>query len=224
MIKTCLHCKKEFKTTHQKQKYCSRGCANQSKVGKKSTSNTKFLKCHVPWNRGKPRTIKEKQKISVSVKNGYINKPETIKNMRLRMKEYYANGGKHPMSGRKHTEKSKKLMSINSVGKQSKENHWNWKGGITHEEELIRKSKNYLLWRKSCFERDNFTCQISGQYGGELVVHHINNFADFPESRIAIDNGITMSKELHLRFHKTYGKKNNTKEQLEEFSNQLKIK
>lgn len=32
-----------------------------------------------------------------------------------------------------------------------------------------------------------------------------------------LDNGITLSKKAHKEFHKIYGRKNNTKEQLEEF-------
>ena len=58
---------------------------------------------------------------------------------------------------------------------------------------------------------------MTGKYGGNLIVHHINNFADFPELRFAIDNGITMEKNIHDIFHKQYGYKNNTKEQLSEF-------
>ena len=66
-------------------------------------------------------------------------------------------------------------------------------------------------------ERDSFTCQKSGQKGGDLEVHHINNFADFPELRTSIENGITLSKQEHKNFHKKYGYKKNTKEQLIEF-------
>lgn len=92
-----------------------------------------------------------------------------------------------------------------------------WKGGITPERERQRKTMEYKLWRKACFERDNFTCQKTGQRGGDLVVHHINNFSEFIEIRTSIENGITLSKESHREFHRLYGYKNNTKEQLYEF-------
>jgi hypothetical protein len=48
-------------------------------------------------------------------------------------------------------------------------------------------------------------------------MHHINNFADYPELRFALNNVITLSKKAHEEFHKMYGKQNNTKEQLLEF-------
>ena len=92
-----------------------------------------------------------------------------------------------------------------------------WKGGITPEMMKIRMSLEYKLWRKSVFERDGFTCQKYGVVGRKLVAHHINNFSDFPELRLAIDNGITLSDKAHREFHKKYGIKNNTKKQLDEF-------
>src|SRR3990167_1713520 len=52
---------------------------------------------------------------------------------------------------------------------QGKRHHF-WKGGITKKYEKLRKSYEYKLWRKSVFERDNYTCvfckrkkEISGQ-------------------------------------------------------------
>ena len=95
--------------------------------------------------------------------------------------------------------------------------HYNWKGGITPLNNKERNTQEGILWRKACMERDNFTCAKTGQRGGKLVVHHINNFADFPELRTSIENGITLSIEAHKEFHKIYGKKNNTVQQLLEF-------
>jgi len=95
-----------------------------------------------------------------------------------------------------------------------------WKGGKMKdyiETEQIRKSLEYKLWRKAVFERDDFTCQKTGVSGCKLNAHHINNFADFTELRVAIDNGVTLSEVAHKKFHKIYGKNNNTREQLEEF-------
>lgn len=95
-----------------------------------------------------------------------------------------------------------------------------WRGGVNPINNSIRKSLETRLWRKFCLERDNFTCQKYGTRGGVLRVHHINNFADFPELRFVVNNGITLSDKAHLEFHKKYGVKNNTREQLNEFLNE----
>lgn len=92
-------------------------------------------------------------------------------------------------------------------------------GGKTKEGNKIRHSAETRFWRRSCLIRDNFTDQKTGTSGGNLQVHHINNFADFPEFRFDINNGITFSKQTHWEFHHIYGKRNNTREQLEEFLN-----
>jgi hypothetical protein len=81
-----------------------------------------------------------------------------------------------------------------------------------------------VAWRSSVFERDNYVCQISGVRGGKLSAHHIKNWADNPELRTEVDNGITMLSELHKRFHHIFGVRNNTKEQLEIFKIMIGVK
>lgn len=66
----------------------------------------------------------------------------------------------------------------------------------------IRRSGEYSNWRKSVFERDDYTCAICGKRGGELNAHHIKPFAKYPEDRFDVDNGITLCKECHKQVHK----------------------
>ena len=147
---------------------------------------------------------KEKMRIKATGKKHNI---ETIQKLKEKLK-----GRKVWNKGLKGKQK-KKGGYIFSFGEKNP----NWKGGISSEREKMRGSIEFRLWRKSVFERDNFTCQKYNIKGGNLCAHHINNFADFPELRFAIDNGITLSEKAHKEFHKKYRKKNNTKEQLLEF-------
>lgn len=104
-------------------------------------------------------------------------------------------------------------------GRWKEEKNPNWKGGISSENHRVRDGIEMGLWREAVFARDNWTCQKTGIKGGTLHAHHIQNFADFPELRFAIDNGITLNKESHMKFHKKYGKRNNTIKQLLEYLN-----
>lgn len=177
-------------------------------------------------------TIKTKRKISESAKKHWKENPfskEHIEKLSKFQKERFKknpvwNKGKSisdkirmkisiAMKGRKITKEHKTKISEAQKGKKGN----NWRGGITPENIKIRNSIEFSLWREAIFARDNWTCQKYGIRGGKLHAHHIQNFAQYPEIRFAINNGITLSKKAHKEFHKKYGTKNNTREQLEEF-------
>ena len=85
-------------------------------------------------------------------------------------------------------------------------NHHLWKGGLTEENQMIRNSLNYRIWRKSVYVRDAYTCQDCGKMGeGDLNAHHIKPFSLFPELRFAIDNGRTLCEVCH-RKTESYGR------------------
>ena len=102
--------------------------------------------------------------------------------------------------------------------RQSLIKHWDEKGRKQYSRPK-HQNWQYNQWRKKVFTRDEFVCQKSGQKGGYLQAHHIYNFAEYPELRFNVDNGITFSKEHHNLFHKIYGRKNNNQKQLDEFLN-----
>ena len=67
-------------------------------------------------------------------------------------------------------------------------------------------------------------CNKCGKTFFKKPNHSINywktkNFAQYPELRFAINNGITFSDKAHKEFHRKYGRINNTLEQLQEFLN-----
>lgn len=81
-------------------------------------------------------------------------------------------------------------------------NHWNWKGGVTPKNRLIRGTQEYKLWREAVFKRDNWTCiwcGIRSKKGTQVYLQadHIKPFAQYPELRFAIDNGRTLCLDCH---------------------------
>jgi len=190
--------------------------------GKKVSEETKQLISKVQI--GKKLSEETKQKIR-NTHRGMKRSEETGKRISKALKgklkpEGFGEKIRQIQLGKKLSIEIRKNISMgnkNSNKVRRGENHPSWKGGIWPINDKIKHSIEYILWRQSVITRDNWTCQKYGIKGDKLHAHHIKNFAEFPELRFAIDNGITFSKKAHDEFHKKYGYKNNTKEQVIEF-------
>lgn len=80
---------------------------------------------------------------------------------------------------------------------KSGEKSASWKGGVTPENNRIRKSLKGMNWKNAIFERDDYTCRICNKRGGILHAHHIYKFSDFEELRFLFWNGLTLCPECH---------------------------
>jgi hypothetical protein len=76
------------------------------------------------------------------------------------------------------------------------EEHWNWKGGIERH-----RPKEVIKWRHSVLTRDEFTCQICGFKHIHVEAHHLNSYANQPNLRLNIDNGVTLCRGCHKELH-----------------------
>lgn len=79
--------------------------------------------------------------------------------------------------------------------------HPRWKGGIAKRR---RWTFEYIQWRKSVFERDNYTCQFCKKRGGDLEADHIKGWAEYPEFRFEVSNGRTLCLPCHRTTFRFY--------------------
>lgn len=138
---------------------------------------------------GKKLSQETKDKIS-KANSGKKQSPETLKKLIAKRK------------GRKHTVEARIKISIAMTGSKNS----SWKGGVSNENKLIRKSLEYRLWRINVFKRDNYTCVLCNDKSGKIEADHIKSFSLFPKLRFKLSNGRTLCKSCHRKTD-TYGYK-----------------
>lgn len=138
-----------------------------------------------------------------ALRNG--NKPPSRKGVSFKMSEEQKEKIRATLTGVRHTSERKLKQRLAKLGKKRKLEH----EYATSLHEQIRKSDTYKLWRKSVFERDDYTCVECGAKNGfgktiTLNADHIKPFSLFPELRFDLSNGRTLCVPCH-RETPTYG-------------------
>jgi hypothetical protein len=114
------------------------------------------------------------------------------------------------------------------IEKNSGKNNYNYNYNLTDEDRMDRRLiPGYNEWVKNVYKKGNWICKKckikkdnNGKYKN-INAHHIEGYAENKNLRTRVSNGIVLCRNCHNKFHKIYGKKNNNKQQLEEF---LKMK
>ncbi len=127
----------------------------------------------------------QRKRIKTRKKNGWFkNKKEFVAKM-IKIN-----------TGRSRPDRAELNRKVKPKEMQGKNNP-NWKGGITPLNRKLRNSLMYANWRQNVFLRDNHRCQRCYKYGGYLEAHHIKSFAEHPELRFDLSNGITLCTDCH---------------------------
>lgn len=122
----------------------------------------------------------------------------------------------------------------------------NWLGGESEVIDKLRKS--LINWKKAVLARDGYKCAITGKRNDLVIHHltsfntlvdlasketgipvlrkisDYQNLEDYNTLQIRVielhhvNDGITLTKEIHDEFHRKFGKGNNNWEQFEEFT------
>lgn len=178
------------------EKWCSR-CKSwklRNKFGRDSTRSDKLSASCLQHNRV---TQRKSTKGRISPFKGHEHTLEAKREMSL------AKQGKQPRLGKKHTFETRLKISQHNRenGPKGEECH-SYKDGRLAERRDQRFSREYKRWRYDVFVRDRFTCQECGDNrGGNLRAHHIKLFADHPELRFEVSNGITLCETCHNKKH-----------------------
>lgn len=87
------------------------------------------------------------------------------------------------------------------VSNRKGEKHQNWVQDrtIIMEKHRMRGTMEWYNWRKSVFERDNYTCMECMKTGGKLEPHHIIPLRVSFERAFDIVNGVTLCRDCHKK-------------------------
>ena len=237
----CDFCGCEFNTKwelyyKQHQKACTLDCCTNSKC---TTEKAKFsIKTKYGVDNVRQLDFVNQKIAETNIARYGCENPFGNADVQNKIKSFYRTnyGVEHNMQLSTCVEKARET-SVERYGKpnysQTEEyrerfsgsNNPKWKGDAATTKRNGRELPIYRDWRKAVFGRDFYTCKCCGARNGNgkyirLEAHHIRNWKDNPNLRYDVNNGITLCSSCHTRFHKIYGKKQTTPEQLQEFFQQ----
>jgi len=99
--------------------------------------------------------------------------------------------------------------------------HWNFNGEGVANHQRQRLWALGREWRTKVLTRDNFICAACPSRK-RMVAHHLDGWANHPDKRFDLGNGITLCHDCHWRFHREVSHKNATADSFWDWLRRLK--
>jgi hypothetical protein len=97
---------------------------------------------------------------------------------------------------------ARRIATLKRSGANAGPNHYKWKGGLTWPRFA---DPEYITWRSAVLDRDKYLCQDCKRkcrkHEKGLAAHHIKSYAQHPDLRLDLNNGITLCRECHMARH-----------------------
>lgn len=143
---------------------------NKGLVGAQKAWNKGLKGVQVAWNKGK--TLSESHRMALSLSHKGQIPWQKGKPLNEKQRKAFVMSS----LGKKQSEETRQKRSISLRGKRIGERSSLWKGGINPLRVIIRDLSESVEWRKSVFNRDDYTCQNCGIRGTYLEAHHVKTF------------------------------------------------
>ena len=72
-----------------------------------------------------------------------------------------------------------------------------------YDNHSVRRSAEYMHWKKNVLARDDYTCQVCGSKG-DVEAHHLYDFESAKSFRLNPNSGTTLCRKCHEAYHKEY--------------------
>ena len=188
----CKVCDKEFHPFYRNQPTCSDECGIIYRAQRRSTKVTKTcIICNKEYQVKAHRveTSKYCSKECWSHRNPPITKTCPICGTKYETRT--------PNQRTCSNNCSYHWRSIHLIGEKSPA----WKNGASLTNERARNGNRLNKWRQAVYARDDYTCQECSYHGDHLNAHHLKSFADHPELRYDVSNGIALCEDCHGKLH-----------------------
>ena len=100
--------------------------------------------------------------------------------------------------------KNTTTSEVNAKKGHKGENHPQWISDRTQlkQKRCVKEERDFF---KEVIQERGYRCEVTGEIGEKLSVHHLDSVHLFPEKKFDKNNVVVVKKDIHFDFHRKYG-------------------